>query len=308
MKNLILGGCGFLGSHLARALTEHGQRVRIYDRPNVARPAILHGIEHVDWCYGDFLDHESVAEAIKGCDVIYHFISTTLPKSSNENPVYDVDSNVIGTIQLLEVAKRERVRKIIFSSSGGTVYGIPQRNPIDEDHPTDPIASYGITKLTVEKYLHLYHILHGLDYCVLRIANPYGPGQRVDASQGAATVFLNKALKAEPIEVWGDGSVVRDYVFIEDVTQAFLRAAAYTGDQRLFNIGSGRGLSVNELIEAIRRVVHRQVTVNYKAARPYDVPVNVLDIRRAKEVLDWAPTVEISQGLHKTAMWMRERT
>jgi UDP-glucose 4-epimerase len=306
MRYLILGGAGFMGTRLARALVEQDLRVRVFDRPNLIQPSALAGMNKIEWFFGDFLNQENVAQAVSGCDVIYHLISTTLPKSSNENPVYDVESNIVSTIRFLDIASKQHVKKVIFPSSGGTVYGIPRYTPIDEDHPTYPIASYGISKLTIEKYLNLFHTLYGLDYCVLRIGNPYGPGQRVDASQGAVGVFLNKALRGKPIEVWGDGSVVRDYVYIDDVVKAFLMATSYSGPQRIFNIGSGQGLSIKQLLDATQAVIKRPLVVNYKPARPYDVPINVLDIARARAALAWEPTVDINRGLAETALWMRQ--
>src|SRR4029434_4711286 len=188
------------------------------------------------------LNEEDVTQAVAGCEVVFHMISTTIPKSSNDNPAYDVESNLVGTLRMLEAARKAGVRKVVFASSGGTVYGIPKVVPINESHPTDPICSYGISKLAVEKYLHLYHALHGLDYCILRIGNPYGEGQRPTAAQGAVGVFLYKALHGGVIEIWGDGTVTRDYIYIGDVIQAFLKAMTYSGEHRLFNIGAGEGL------------------------------------------------------------------
>ena len=130
---------------------------------------------------------------------------------------------------MLEVAQKNNIRKVIFVSSGGTVYGIPQEVPIKESHPTEPICSYGIGKLAIEKYLNLFHLLHGMDYCVLRLANPFGERQRVAAEQGAVTVFLDKALRNEEIAIWGDGSVVRDYFYVGDAVSAMTKALAYKG-------------------------------------------------------------------------------
>ena len=138
-----------------------------------------------------------------------------------------------------------RIRKFIFVSSGGTVYGIPQEVPIKESHPTEPICSYGISKLAIEKYMNLFHLLHGMEYCVLRLANPFGERQRVAAAQGAVTVFLDKALRNEEIEIWGDGSVVRDYFYVSDAVSAMTKALAYEGSSGVFNIGSGVGQSLN---------------------------------------------------------------
>ena len=211
MKCLVLGGGGFLGSHLSEALLAQGHAVRIFDRPNLTRFKTFSTGEAVQWVEGDFVNRAHLAEAVCGCDVIYHMVSTTLPRSSNENPAYDVESNVVGTLHLLEAARANRIKQTIFVSSGGTVYGVPQQVPIKESHPTDPICSYGISKLAIEKFLHLFQTLYGMEYCILRLANPFGERQRLATAQGAVAVFLAKALRNEEIEIWGDGSVVRDY-------------------------------------------------------------------------------------------------
>ena len=221
---LVLGGAGFIGSHLAEALVREGHRVRVFDRPHVDRlPLFARGFEVFT---GDFLNPQALAPALEGAGIVFHLVSTTLPKNSNDNPAYDVESNVLGTLRLLELCRASGVRKLVYVSSGGTVYGPPRSVPVREDHPTEPISSYGVHKLMVEKYLHLEHHLHGLDYCVLRPPNLYGPRQRLDTAQGAVAVFLDRALRGEPIEIWGDGSVVRDYVYIADAIDALLKARA----------------------------------------------------------------------------------
>lgn len=302
---LILGGAGFIGSHLAEALLGNGHAVRVFDRPNLALPASLAtacGLERVD---GDFINEDDLMHAVPGCDVVFHLVWTTLPKSSNDNPIYDVDTNIIGTLHLLEVARRSGVRKIVFISSGGTVYGTPLQIPVPETHPTDPLVSYGISKLAIEKYLHLYKTLHGLDYIVLRVANPFGERQRVNAAQGAVAVFLARALAGEAIEIWGDGSVTRDYIYIRDVVEAFLKAMDYEGEPRVFNIGSGEGRSLNDILAAMEALLGRPVERRYLPARKFDVPVSVLDINRAREKLRWTPGISFAEGLRRTLGWMR---
>ena len=155
----------------------------------------------------------------------------SLPKSSNEDPRFDLETNVGHTLNLLESARRNAVESIVFVSSGGTVYGRPEATPIPESHPTNPLCAQGISKLAIEKYLHLYWKLHGLDYCVLRVSNAYGGRERTEKAQGAVAVLLDRALKGEVFEIWGDGSVVRDYVYVTDVIRALARAAGYDGEE-----------------------------------------------------------------------------
>jgi UDP-glucose 4-epimerase len=300
---LVLGGGGFIGSHLAEALARAGHRVTVFDRPQGRYLPLLKGCEVRT---GDFLEPRELEPALRGAELVFHMISTTVPRSSNDDPRADVSANVVGTLRLLELCKAHGVRRVVFPSSGGTVYGIPRATPVGEAHPTDPISSYGIHKLTIEKYLHLHHVLEGLDYHVLRIANAYGERQRTDTAQGAVAVFLERALRGEPIRIWGDGSVVRDYVYVGDIAQAFLRTLEHEGEPRIFNIGSGQGASLNQLIDEIARTLGRRPAVEYTPARRFDVPVNVLDASLARKHLGWAATTPLAEGIRRTHEWMKK--
>jgi UDP-glucose 4-epimerase len=256
---------------------------------------------------GDFSSRHDIEEALDGIDAVIHLVSTTLPKSSNDDPVYDVQSNVVSTLQVLDEMRKKGIRKIIFISSGGTVYGVPQKIPIPENHPTDPICSYGITKLAIEKYLNLYKTLHGIQPVTLRLANPYGPRQRIETAQGAIAAFLHRAMTNQPIQIWGDGSVVRDYIYVEDVAEAFSAALNYEGEETLFNIGSGKGWSLNQLIEKIEGLIGRPLEVQYQAARKFDVPTSILCIEKAMNHLAWSPLTNMEAGLSKTINWLKGR-
>lgn len=302
---LVLGGRGFIGSHLVDALLERGYRVRCFDRPHMASLGDSHLTNPDFELYeGDLASEADVAEALVGCDICYHLVSTTLPKSSNADPVFDVESNLLGTVRLLTHAVKFGLKKVIFVSSGGTVYGVPTQLPILETHLTDPVCSYGITKLAIEKYLGLFHHLHALDYTVLRIANPFGERQRTHASQGAIAVFMGKVLRGEPVEIWGDGSVVRDYIHIADVVEALLISIEKSNGEHVLNIGAGRGHSLNEVLDAIEKVTGRLANRQYLPGRAFDVPVSVLSIARAKEALGWSPKVNFEQGLERFAAWL----
>jgi UDP-glucose 4-epimerase len=305
MQIAVLGGNGFIGSNLVQELLARQHLVRVFDRPNVASPLPPEVCRNVERVAGDLADEASLQSALKGAETVFHLISTTLAQSSTDNPAYDVETNVVSTIRMLEVAKSLGVRKVIFLSSGGTVYGVPRRTPIDEEHPCDPITSYGITKLTIEKYLALYRRHAGLDYVVLRVANPFGRYQRPMATQGAVAVFIKRILDDQPIEIWGDGSVVRDFIHISDVTKALCATLTYDGENRIFNIGSGTGVSLNELVEAIGSVLGKKPDVRYLPARRIDVPSNVLDISLAKKSLHWEPSVGLVDGLKLTAEFLR---
>lgn len=303
MKCLVLGGGGFIGSHLAQALAQAGHRVRVFDRP---RGRFLPLLERCEVVTGDFLRAEDVARALEDIEVIFHLVCTTVPKSSNEDQAADVEANVAGTLRLLDLCRSRGARRLVFASSGGTVYGVPRALPIDEAQPTQPISSYGIHKLMVEKYLHLNQVLHGLDYRVLRIANVYGERQRIETAQGAVAVFLDRIRRGEALQIWGDGSVVRDYVYVGDVVQAFLKVLGHGGGERVFNIGSGAGVSLSRLVDEIARVVGSRPAVDYTPARRFDVPANVLDASLARRALGWQAATPLGEGLRRAWEWVRQ--
>lgn len=301
MRSLVLGGGGFIGTHLVERLLEEGNAVRIYGRnPNRFR-AVPWGAEYVE---GELGNYGLLREAVEGIEVVFHLVSTTLPKTSNDDPVYDVRSNLVDTIQLLEACVEAGVRKVVFASSGGTVYGPPRAVPITEDHPTDPISSYGIVKLAIEKYLGLFHHVYGLDYAALRVSNPYGPYQDPAGQQGAISVFLHRIHTGEPITIWGDGSVVRDYLYISDLVDALELAASSEAQEKVFNIGNGRGASLNELLETIGGIVEERAEVEYLPARALDVPISVLDVTRARTGLGWSPATGLVEGITRTWEWI----
>lgn len=299
---LLLGGNGFMGTHLTDRLLEDGHAVRVYDRsPNKFR-TLPRGVEYIE---GELGNHGLILEALQGVEVVYHFVSTTLPKTSNDDPLYDVRSNLIDTVQLLESCVEAGIRKVVFASSGGTVYGVPKEVPISEDHPTEPISSYGIVKLAIEKYLHLFHHLYGLDYTALRISNPYGPYQNPAGQQGVISVFLKHLYEGTPITIWGDGSVVRDYLYVTDVVEALELAGGEETRHKVFNIGSGYGVSLNELLHEITEVVGEWPEVEYVSGRALDVPASVLGVGRAQEEMGWRPRTELAQGIARTWEWIR---
>lgn len=309
MKFLVLGGAGFIGSHVCDVCLQCGHEVRLFDRFETTKNNVQHILPHIESICGDFGNETAIDQATRGVDVVVHLISTTLPKNSNDDMPFDISSNVIPTLHLLESCRKHGVRFVVYLSSGGTIYGIPETTPISESHPTQPICSYGIHKLTIEKYLHLNFQLHGMEYRVLRVANPYGERQRPDATQGVIAVFLGKAVRRQPIEIWGDGSVIRDYLHVEDVARAVEAATRYSpgrDDPRIFNIGGGRGMSLLEVVEGVERALGRKLALRFSKGRTLDVPTNVLDISRAATWLGWMPTVTFAVGLQRTLSAMPE--
>jgi UDP-glucose 4-epimerase len=299
---IVLGGGGFLGVNLCRRLVSSGWRVRAFGRQCL----FLEALEGVEWYQGDFTDPSALASAIASCDVIFHLVHATTPYSANLDMTADLQ-NVASTIALLDISRDLGVKRIVFVSTGGVVYGQASQIPISEAAPTEPIAAYGISKLAIEKYLALYQHLHGLDFRVLRVANPFGPFQVAAKNQGIIAALISHALDDEATEIWGDGSAVRDYIFIDDVVDAMEAAAADRSDMRIFNIGSGRGRSLREIIAAIETQLDRKLDLIWKPARPIDVRTSVLLTERAREVLGWVPKMSFEDGLRHTIAWWRGR-
>jgi UDP-glucose 4-epimerase len=301
---VVLGAAGFIGRNLSMHLAGRVRHLRTFARQNFPWDRAS-GVECVD---GDFGDAQAVRSAVAGCDVVFHLINATNPASANENKILDANANIINTIQMLEVCREEKVGRIVFTSSGGTVYGIPSVVPTSETSSTRPITAYGISKLAIENYLHLFNYLYGLEYRILRISNPFGPYQTSSKSQGVIAAFLERALAGKPVDVWGDGTVQRDYVYIDDVSTALELAAVHSGPSTLFNIGSGRARSINNLISEIRESLGINVEARFHAGRSVDVPISVLDNGLARSELGWVPKTDFSKGLESTLAWIRENT
>lgn len=301
MRCTVLGAGGFIGLNLCQALVSQGHFVLAFGRQACA-PLALNGCE---WRQGDFFDEANVKSAVDGSDVVFHLVTATTPASANADMLTDLRGNVESTIKMLDACRTTNVRRVVFVSSGGTVYGIPQQVPTPESAPTNPISAYGISKLAIEKYLGLYEYLYDLEYRVLRVANPFGPYQLAKRDQGAIAAFLHQALQAKPIKIWGDGSVVRDYIYIGDVVTAMLLAATHNGPERIFNIGSSQGRSLNEIAASINILAGGNVVVEYQPGRAVDVPVSILDTSISADKLDWRPSTNFEDGLNLTIDWMR---
>jgi len=259
------------------------------------------------WIPGRMEDVPPTEKILRPGMTVIHLAWTSLPEPSNRDPYGDIASNLLPSLRWLEGCVEMGVARVIFLSSGGTVYGIPHARPIGEEHPTDPICSYGIAKLAVEKYLALFRRLHDLPYIVLRASNVYGPGKDPFGRQGAINVFLGNVVRGEPIRIWGDGGVVRDYIHIEDLLNLFLRCIdTRAGDETpVFNAGSGEGHSLRDILDRIHAVTGTAPKVESTAGRMVDVPANVLDIGKARERFDWTPVVPLDEGIRRTWDWIR---
>jgi UDP-glucose 4-epimerase len=262
-------------------------------------PASVHYIQ------GDLSQSYLVREALAGVDIVFHLAWATIHEVSNYDPAADVHANLIPSLHLLEACRHAGVQRIVFSSSGGTVYGLTQAAPISEEHPQQPINAYGITKLAVEKYLHMFWHLYGLDYVILRPSVPYGPRQNPLGRQGAIAVFLYRVARNLPITIWGDGSVTRDYFYIADLVDALLAAGnRELNQQRIFNIGGGEEISLNRLLQLVEETVGKKATVEYQPGRKFDATRILLDTRLAARELKWQPRIPLTSGLAQTWAWM----
>ena len=302
MRILVLGGNGFIGSHLVDKLLREEHYVRVFDRN---KKYCREALSDVDYYIGEFGNRGLLSEALENIDVVIHLISSSLPKTSNDDPVFDIQSNVIETLYLLEQCVQKKIKKVIFMSSGGTIYGYPQTLPVEESHQTNPICSYGIAKLAIEKYLYLFKKLYGLDYVILRASNPFGARQNPFGIQGAISVFLGKIQQDKLIEIWGDGSAVRDYIYVEDLVDAIYLAIDYQKSCRIFNIGMGKGYSLIELLFIIKKITEKDVEVSYSNARSCDVSKIYLDITRSQEELNWKPSTSLETGIKYTWDFIR---
>lgn len=307
-KCLILGGAGFIGANLIAELLKFDYEVRIFDVKGFSRKNIHEFEDKIEIFEGDFSDFDQLKLAIKDIDYIYHLISTTIPSSSIDNLYLDTQTNLLPTLSLLQLIKDNSIKKVIFLSSGGTVYGVPTEIPIKECHPTNPINSYGITKKTIEDYFKLYNRLWNIDVCIFRLSNPYGEKQNPKGVQGVIPVFLHKAINHEVIDVWGDGSVIRDYIHINDVSAIMVKALSIDTPEIIYNLGSGTGTSLNDILNHIKQYLEPNLNVNYSEGRIFDVPVNVLDITRLKDRFLIEKFIKINDGIDSLHSYLKKNS
>lgn len=300
MNILIIGGNGFIGSHLTELLKDH-HRVTVYDRSPNRFAEECSGVEYI---YGDFNDLPQLKKVIENKQIVYHLLSTTVPVTANRDPVFDVQSNLIGTINLLELIAASDVQRLIYTSSGGTVYGNPQYLPIDEKHPCNPISSYGIVKNTIERYIEMYAMKRNFSYLIVRPSNPYGPRQNYEGDQGLIAKLLYKGITREEFTIWGDGSAVRDYIYIDDLVE-FLKIAGLSRESGIFNIGSGKGKSINEIIDLLSGIMEEMPDIIYAEKNGFFVEKVVLDITSLKDTFNWSPRISMEEGLARHNQWMK---
>ena len=298
MKIIVTGASGFLGSYLVSALLSLDYKVCGIARnfPGLLSQSIMNNPNFLAHS-ADITDINQILPVFNSAEFVYHLACGSLPHTSNDNPYQDVYNNVNGSLNVLEASRVSSIGKFIFVSSGGTVYGLPRLVPIPETHSTEPLCSYGITKLSIEKYIGLYNHLYGLKSFILRVSNPYGARQRQNSAQGVIPIFMRRAMQCQALKIMGDGSIVRDFIYITDLISALLALLTYNGSEKVFNVGSGQGLSLSSLVNKIEMVLDRRLTVEYMNSRNFDVPTNILSIDKARIHLGWSPKVTIEEGL-----------
>jgi UDP-glucose 4-epimerase len=299
---LVLGGCGFIGSHVVDRFLSEGHAVRVLSRsPEIFRPPLT----GVDYRFGEFGNQTFLEDCLRGVDIVIHLVSTTTPKDSNEDMAFDIESNLIQTVRALRSCVKAGVSKMVYISSGGAIYGNPQTCPVAEEAPTSPLCSYGVVKLAIEKYLELFENLDGLQSISLRVSNPFGPRQNPLGHQGVVAAILDRIHRGQPISVWGDGSVVRDFFFVGDLAEAIFKAALQDTKNRVINIGSGVGLSLRDLLAVVRRELGLDFEVRYERERAFDVRKIFLDVSLAKTELGWEPKTKTGDALRATWEFVR---
>ena len=298
LKILVTGGAGFIGSNVVDAFVAAGHEVHVLDnlshgkRENLPASVPLHVVDIRDRSLGDLLAQERF-------DVVSHHAAQIDVRHSVDDPLYDADVNIMGSLNLIVACQRCGVRKVIYSSSGGAVYGEPRYLPADENHPIDPASPYGVSKHVVEQYLRLMSLTYGSRYTVLRYPNVYGPRQDPLGEAGVISIFAYRMLAGEEITIYGTGEQERDFVFVGDCARANVMALDGT-DGATLNLGTGKGTTINQLFSIMADITGYRLPATYAPARLGETMRMAVDAGRAREVLGWEPSVDLTEGLRRT--------
>lgn len=303
-KCLLIGGAGFIGSNLAELLVQSNRHVTIIDRKDMLDKNLY---DKVSFIKADFTETDFLQKIVKINDEIVFLAYNSNPVISVSNPLYDIQSNLEASMKLFEIAVKSNIEKFLVVSSGGAIYGKHKYLPIDESHPTNPISPYGITKLALEKYALMYHVLNDLPIICIRPANPYGPGQIPFAGQGFVATAMASIQKNIEFPMYGKKGVVRDYIYIDDLSKAFLSILEFGKVGEVYNIGTGIGLSNREIVEYIISIddeLSSKLKIQYLPERKFDVPINILNCDKIMHDVNWKAEVSFKEGMCKTWSWI----
>ena len=305
MKGLVTGGAGFIGSNIVKLLLEEGHQVTVLDNLLSGYRENLDPFPEVEFVEGDVRDGELVARCATGAEAIFHLAASVGNTRSIEHPIDDSEINVIGTLRVLEAARKAGSRKVVFSSSAG-IFGELKTIPIREDHPVEPDSPYGASKLGAEKLCLAYAKLYDLEAVCLRYFNVYGTNQRYDAYGNVIPIFAHRMLHDEPVIVFGDGEQTRDFVNVQDVAQANYRAALSEGVSGAFNVASATRVTINRLVELMVEASGIQPVVEHGPPRPGDVRDSLADVSAAGKAFGYEPSVSLEDGLAEYMAWAKK--
>lgn len=293
-KCLILGAGGFIGKTICNKLCDEYEIVA-YDRMETEE---LNQLKNVKQIVGDFAHTSDFTDILQGIDVVIHLISTSIPSDDTSHIREEISENIIPTVTLLESMVKANVKDILFVSSGGTVYGDTGDKLNSVDDPLNPICSYGVQKKVIEAYLQFYGIRYGINYKIARITNPYGLGQNINKPQGVIPIFIRNLLNNKEIMIYGDGTDVRDYIYMDDVVNIIERILTYEGKEHIFNVGTGEVYSLNEIIDKIVKISGKQYkNIVYQMARKCDVHKSLLEVECTYELLGYRPQMTLDEGI-----------
>jgi UDP-glucose 4-epimerase len=306
MKIMVTGGAGFIGSHVVDTFVENNHEVVVIDNLSTGR---LSNLNPAAKFYEVDIRSPEMAEIFEKekPQVVDHHAAQMDVRRSVEDPLFDADVNVMGSIKLIELARKYNVERFIYISTGGAVYGEPEYLPCDEDHPINPICPYGASKHTVEHYLYMYRELYDMEYVVLRYPNVYGPRQDPHGEAGVVAIFSGQMLKNAPVVINGDGDQERDFVYVGDCARANLLALQTENTNTIFNLGYGVGTTINEVYENLKDITSYELSADYGPAKAGETRRIFLEANRASKYLDWTPTIDLKDGLGETVDYFREK-
>lgn len=307
MRILVTGGAGFIGSHIVDALIDRGHRVTVLDDLSSGQETNLN--RRAKFIKGDVANQKKLESVFKRVqpEAIFHLAAQINVRASVENPTLDAECNILGSLRLIDMAAKAGVKKFIFSSTGGAMFGDHAAYPVDEDTVATPLSPYGLAKATIEKYLDFYHRERGLSFIALRYGNVYGPRQNPHGEAGVIAIFTSLMLDGQAPIINGDGGQTRDYVYVGDVVKANLAALDSAIDAAVLHIGTGKETSVNDIFRLVNWQFGKAFEAMYGPAKGGEVQRSALDARRAEALLGWKPTVDISEGITATVTWFKAR-